>query len=89
MQQESQKPRQTIQMATYRLLQQLVQQMQPVAGLAREADDPNEPNPTGVIIELLRQLVNGVEQVRAGLEALEARLDDPAVVKAIKSAMNG
>ncbi len=89
MQQENQKPRQTIHQATYHLLRQLAQQMQPVARLAQEADGPNEPDPTDIIIELLRQLVNGVEQILSRLETVEGRLDDATVMNAIKSAAPG
>jgi hypothetical protein len=42
-----------------------------------------------ILIELLRQVVGGIEQIHARLERLEARLDDPAVVKAIKTAVHG
>ncbi|WP_334379865.1 MULTISPECIES: hypothetical protein [unclassified Bradyrhizobium] len=41
------------------------------------------------IIELLQQVVSGVGQLHGRLERLEARLDEPAVLKAIKAAIHG
>jgi hypothetical protein len=84
---EQQKPqsRPNIHQATYRLVCQLAQQLEPVSRLAQETGDPNVPDPMEVIIELPRQVVNGIEQVQSRLEELEARLADQAVVKAIKS----
>ena len=75
--------------ATYRLVQDLAQQMKSIAVLAQEVTSPNEPHPLDIMTELLRQVVQGVEQVQSRLENLEARLDDPVVVKAIKGAIRG
>jgi hypothetical protein len=86
---ENQQPRPNIHLATYKLLRHLAQQMEPVSRLAQEADTQNQPNPADTMIELLRQVVTGVEQLHGRLEKLEARLDDPAVVKAIKAAIHG
>lgn len=75
--------------ATYRLVRHLAQQMKSITVLAQEVTSPNEPHPLDIMTELLRQVVQGVEQVQSRLENLEARLDDPAVVKAIKGAIRG
>jgi len=89
MQQNNQKPQQTIHQAIYHTLKQLAKQMQPVARLAQEAGAQDEPDPMDVMIELLRQVVSGIEQIQSRLEALESRLDEPAVMRAIKSALHG
>jgi hypothetical protein len=89
MQQSNQKPQQTIHQAIFHSLQKLAKQMQPVAQLAHQATAPNEPDPIKVMIELLRQVVGGIEQVQSRLEALESRLDEPAVTKAIKGVARG
>ncbi len=81
-------PRQNIHQATYRLLQHLARQLQPVATLA-QAGMPDQPHPMDTIVELLRQVVTGIEQLHSRLENLEARLDDPAVLRAIKTAIRG
>jgi len=41
------------------------------------------------MIDLLSQTVEGIERVHVRLENLEARLDEPAVVKALKDAIRG
>jgi hypothetical protein len=89
MQQSNQQPRQNVHQATYRLLRQLAQQMEPVAKLAQETSLPGEPHPMDLVIRLLQQVVGGIEQVHSRLESLEARLDEPAVTKAIKNAVHG
>ena len=58
----------------------------PISQLVEGADDPNVPDPTDTIIQLLQQTGAGVEQVRSQVEDLQARLDDPALIRAIKSA---
>lgn len=88
MQQINQRPQPTIQEATYQLLRQLAHQMEPISQLAK-ASSPNETDPMDTVIQLLRQVVGGIKQVHTRLENLEARLDDPAVVKAIKQAVHG
>jgi hypothetical protein len=79
----------TIHQATYRVLLNLAKQMTPIAKLAAEAESPDQPHPMDIVIELLRQVVGGIDRVHVRLENLEARLDDPAVVKTIKSAIHG
>jgi hypothetical protein len=80
----------TIHEATYSLLKQLSEQMEPVTLLAQQTSPSSEePHPMDTMIDLLRQLVGGIEQVQLRLENLEARLDDPAVVRAIKDAARG
>jgi hypothetical protein len=79
----------TIHQATYRVLLNLAKQMGPVSKLAAEAESPEQPHPMDTVIELLRQLVGGIDRVHVRLENLEARLDEPAVVKTIKSAIHG
>jgi hypothetical protein len=37
------------------------------------------------VIELLRQTVGGIEQIRSRLEDLESRLDEPSVTTALKN----
>jgi hypothetical protein len=90
MQLNTQQRKRTIHEATYALLKRLSQQMEPVTLLAQQTSPlPDEPHPMDTMIDLLQQLVGGIEQVHLRLENLEARLDDPAVVKAIKDAVRG
>jgi hypothetical protein len=89
MDQENQPMTQDIHRVTYRLLQHLAQQMKPVTTLAQEVTSPNEPHPLDIIIELLQQVAGGIEQIHTRLEKLESRLDDPAVVKAVRQAVHG
>ncbi len=86
---EDNQHRPNIHQATYKLLRRLTQQMEPVARLAQGAEAPDQPSPTDTMIDLMRQTVGGIEQLHGRLERLEARLDDPTVVRAIKAAING
>jgi hypothetical protein len=63
--------------------------MEPVSKLAASRDGADQPDPMDTMIALLRQVVGGIEQVHTRLESLEASLDHPAVVKAIKNAIHG
>jgi len=78
MQQANQQTKRTIHQATYSLLKRLSEQMEPVSKLAASSDGPDQPHPMDTVIELLRQTVGGIEQIRARLENLESRLDGPA-----------
>lgn len=81
--------RPTIHQATYKLLRQLAEQIEPISRLSQAADPPDQPSPADTMIDLMRQVVGGIEQLHSRLERLEGRLDDPAVVRAIKAAING
>jgi hypothetical protein len=85
MQQANQQPKRSIHQATYFLLKRLSEQMEPVSKLAANNDGPDHPHPMETIIELLRQTVGGIEQIRTRLENLESRLDEPAVTTALKN----
>jgi hypothetical protein len=89
MQQANQQPKRTIHQATYYLLKRLAEQMEPVSKLVLETEAPDQPHPMDIMIELLRQAVEGIEKVHTRLEHLESRLDEPAVVKALKEAIRG
>jgi hypothetical protein len=85
MQQANQQTKRTIHQATYSLLKRLSEQMEPVSKLAANSDGPDQPHPMDTVIELLRQTVGGIEQIRTRLENLESRLDEPAVTTALKN----
>ena len=81
------KTKPTIHQAKYHLVRQLAAQMEPLSKLVASGGDTDQLDPTGTMVTLLQQIVGGIDQIHARLENLEARLDDPAVVKAIKSTM--
>ncbi len=85
MQQANQQTKRTIHQATYSLLKRLSEQMELVSKLAANSDGPDQPHPMDTVIELLRQTVGGIEQIRSRLENLESRLDEPAVTTALKN----
>jgi hypothetical protein len=85
MQQANQQTKRTIHQATYSLLKRLSEQMEPVSKLAANSDGTDQPHPMDTVIELLRQAVGGIEQIRSRLENLESRLDEPAVTTALKN----
>lgn len=85
MQQANQQTKRTIHQATYSLLKRLSEQMEPVSKLAGNSDGPDQPHPMDTVIELLRQTVGGIEQIRSRLEDLESRLDEPSVTTALKN----
>jgi len=78
----------TVQVATYRLLDQLRKEMGPIAKLVAPSEAPDQPPPMEAVIELLKALTGGVEQIRVRLETLESRLDEAAVTKALKDAVH-
>lgn len=78
-----------IHQATYRAVRHLAKQLEPISRLAEATETPNAIDPFDTIIELLKQLVGGVEQIRLRQEDLEARLGDGVVAKAIKGAATG
>ena len=77
----------SIHLATYRLLKQLMQEMDPIAKLAAQAEAPDQPHPMTAVITLLQHLTEGVERILTRLETLEARLDEATAAKAIKDAV--
>ena len=60
---------------TQALLRTLISKMSPVAALANQATDPDQPDPIDIMIRLLRKLTGGTDQILQRLEGLEARLD--------------
>jgi len=89
MQEANQQPKRTIHQATYSLLKRLSEKMEPVSKLVLDTEAPDQPHPMDIMIDLLSQTVEGIDRVHVRLENLEARLDEPAVVKALKDAIRG
>ena len=87
--QQGNQPTRTIHQATYSLLKRLSEKMEPVSKLVLDTEAPDQPHPMDIMIDLLSQTVEGIERVHVRLENLEARLDEPAVVKALKDAIRG
>lgn len=57
----------TVQVATYRLLDQLRKEMGPIAKLVAPSEAPDQPHPMEAVIELLKALTGGVEQIWGSL----------------------
>ena len=89
MQQVNQPRRRTIHEATYLLLKRLSEQMEPISKLVVDTEAPDQPHPMDTMITLLRETIQGIENVHARLENLEARLDEPMFRKPFQNAIRG
>ena len=67
------------------IFSRLSEQMEPVSKAVLDTEGLDQPHPMNIMIELLRQAVEGIEKLHIRLENLaESRLDEGMVKKALK-----
>jgi len=77
----------TMELATYRNTKNILQVLQPLASLAQVAQgSETEDGLVDMLLDTLRALLEGQEQLRQSLEALHARLNEPSLEQAVRAA---
>ena len=65
-------------------MRKVAKQIEPVALAFATKESQEQPDPIDTMIQLLTQVVGGIEQLHSRFDNLEARLDRPAIKRATK-----